>query len=99
ITIGSITLSQLGGRLFPLHALVGYFDAVGTLHNGGPSYPDAWILPNEINATTGGVGFIYFPEVLPEPPVGVNHQSATILALRWNANMVNSYQMSQFIHH
>lgn len=99
--IGSITLSQLGGRLFPLEHVVGYFDAVGNLGtqgNGGPSYPNVWVLPNEINANTG-IGFVQLPEVLPEPPVGQTNPSATILALRWPVNMVNSAQMSQLIHH
>jgi hypothetical protein len=98
ITIGSITLSQLGGRLFPLQHVVGYFDAVGTLNHGGPSYPDIWVLPNEVKPTTE-VPFVYLPEIIQEPPVGQNHASSSILALRWNVNMVNSFQMSQFIHH
>ena len=50
ITIGSITLSQPGARLFPLQHVVGYFNAAGTLDNGGPSMPDMWIMPNEISA-------------------------------------------------
>jgi hypothetical protein len=99
IVIGSITFSQPGAQLIALQHVIGYFDSVGTLDNGGPSIPDIWILPNEINATTGGVGFVYLPEVIPEPPEGLNHISKTILARRWPLNMVNSYSMSQFLHH
>lgn len=97
-TIGSITLSPLGGLLLPLQHICLYAAAVGTLHNGGPSYPDLWVLPNEILGQ--GVNeprFVYLPEVLSEPPEGTAHPSATLLALRYPINMVNSYQMSQFI--
>lgn len=96
--IGSITLSQPGARLFPLEHVVGYFDAVGTLNNGGPSFPDVWVLPNEINATSG-IGFIQLPETLQEPPVGQTNPSATLLALRWPVNMMNSSLASQYVHH
>lgn len=101
ITVGSITLSQLGGAMFPLQHVVGYFDGVGTLGtqgNGGPSVPNVWILPNEVN-TTAGVGFVQLPEFGQEPPLGQNQPSQTILALRWPVNMLNSSQASQFIHH
>lgn len=98
ITVGSITLSQLGAPLFPLQHVVGYFDSVGTLNNGGPSIPTVSILPNEISGASG-IGFIELPQVVPEPPEGQNHASTTILALRWPVNMANSYLMSQFIHH
>jgi hypothetical protein len=98
VVIGSITLSQPGARLFPLQHVVGYFDAVGTLNNGGSSYPDVWIMPNEISDKKG-VGFIQLPEVLQEPPVGQNIASASLLALRWNVNMMNSFLASQFMHH
>jgi hypothetical protein len=98
ITIGSITLSQLGAPLFPLQHVCLYCDAVGTLQNGGSSYPDVWILPNEVNASAG-IGFIQLPEILQEPPTGQNQPSATILALRYPVNMMNSYLASQFIHH
>jgi hypothetical protein len=97
VVIGSITLSQLGGPMFPLQHVCGYFDAVGTLNNGKASDPTVFILPNEVNDTKG-IGFVQLPEVLPEPPVGQNHSSKTILARRWNVNMANSYLMSQFIH-
>jgi hypothetical protein len=98
IIVGNITLAPLGGAAFPLQHVVGYFDAVGTLHNGGSSYPDIWVLPNEVAPTTL-VPFVYLPEVLQEPPEGQNNQSSSILALRWPVNMANSAQMSQFIHH
>lgn len=98
IVIGSITLSQLGAPLFPLQHVVGYFDAVGILNNGAPSQPNIWIMPNEIN-TKAGIGFIQLPEVVQEPPTGQNEQSASILALRWPCNMMNSTLASQFIHH
>lgn len=102
VVIGSITLSQLGAPMFPLQHVVGYFDAVGTLgtqNNGGPSVPNVWILPNEVNATTGGIGFVQLPEVVAEPPLGQNQPSGSILALRWPVNMLNSTLASQFIHH
>jgi hypothetical protein len=57
-----------------------------------------WILPNEVAPTTP-VPFIYLPEVLQEPPVGQTHPSSSLLALRWNVNMMNSAQASQFVHH
>ena len=98
IVLGSITLSQPGGRLFPLQHVIGYFDAVGTLDNGGPSRPDIWIMPNEIS-TNAGIGFIYLPEIVQEPPIGQNQPSKSLLALRWNVNMMNSTLASQFIHH
>ena len=98
IVLGSITLSQPGGRLFPLQHVIGYFDAAGTLDNGGPSRPDIWIMPNEIS-TNAGIGFIYLPEIVQEPPVGQNQPSKSLLALRWNVNMMNSTLASQFIHH
>lgn len=98
LTIGSITLSQPGGELLPLEHVVGYFDAVGTLENGGPSRPDVWILPNEISAKAG-IGFVYLPDILQEPPIGQNQPSKSLLALRWPVNMMNSALASQFIHH
>src|ERR1035437_8776084 len=81
-----------------LQHVVGYFDAVGTLQNGGSSYPDIWIMPNEVSGKKG-IGFIQLPEVLQEPPQGQNQPSASILALRWPVNMANSQMMSQFVHH
>lgn len=98
ITVGSITLSQPGAPMFPLQHVVGYFDAVGTLNNGGSSYPDVWILPNEISDTQG-IGFVYLPETIQEPPEGQNQPSTSMLALRWPLNMMNSQIASQFIHH
>ena len=98
VTVGSITLSQLGGEMFPLQNIVGYFDAVGTLDDGGPSEPDIWILPNEVNDTKG-IGFVFLPETIEEPPIGQNNPSSSLLALRWNVNMMNSKLASQFIHH
>lgn len=100
VTIGSISLSQPGGRMPALQHVLGYFDAVGTLNDGGPSYPDVWILPNEIDGSGANAPrFVELPEVIQEPPIGQNHPSATLLALRWNVNMMNSYMASQFIHH
>jgi hypothetical protein len=98
ITVGSITLSQPGAPLFPLQHVVGYFDAVGTLNNGGPSQPNIWILPNEINDTQG-IGFIQLPEVGQEPPTGQNQPSASLLALRWPLTAMNSNIASQYVHH
>jgi hypothetical protein len=97
ITVGSITLSQPGAPMFALQHVVGYFDAVGTLNNGGASQPDVWILPNEIAPTTP-TSFIQLPESVPEPPFGQNQPSNSLLALRWPVNMMNS-EASQFIHH
>ena len=99
ITVGSITLSQPGALMFPLQHVVGYFDAAGTLgEGGGASKPNIWILPNEVSDTQG-IGFVYLPEVLQEPPEGQNHPSKSLLALRWPVNMMNSQLASQFIHH
>lgn len=100
IVVGSITLSQPGAELFPLQHVVGYFDAAGTLNNGGPSYPDIWILPNEVSGTSG-IGFIYLPseDITQEPPIGQNNPSTTLLALRWPVNSMNSSLASQFVHH
>jgi hypothetical protein len=98
ITVGSITLSQPGAPMFPLQHVVGYFDAVGTLHNGGSSWPDIWILPNEVSDTKG-IGFVFLPETLQEPPVGQNKPSTSLLALRWPVNMMNSDLASQYVHH
>ena len=98
IVLGSITMSQPGAALFPLQHVVGYFDAVGNLNNGAPSQPTIWIMPNEISADAG-IGFIQLPEVLQEPPIGQNMPSASLLALRFPVNMMNSYLASQFLHH
>ena len=98
IVLGSISLSQPGGHLFPLQHVIGYFNAVGTLDNGGPSRPDVWVMPNEIS-NTAGIGFVYLPEIVQEPPIGQNHPSKSLLALRWNVNMMNSALASQYIHH
>jgi hypothetical protein len=98
VVIGSITLSQPGAPLFPLQHIVLYADAVGTLNNGKSSQPSMWILPNEVSAKAG-IGFIQLPEIQQEPPEGQTHPSATILALRYPVNMMNSYLASQFIHH
>ena len=102
ITLGNITLSDLGAPMFKLQHVCGYFDGVGTLDNGGPSIPDVWILPNEISAddvaAKGGIGFVQLPEAIPEPPVGQNRVSKTITARRWPVNMMNSDTASQFIH-
>jgi hypothetical protein len=77
---------------------VGYFDAAGTLNDGASSWPNIWILPNEVNDTKG-IGFVELPETIQEPPVGQNHPSESLLALRWNVNMMNSQLASQFVHH
>ena len=98
VVVGSITLSPLGAPMFELQHVVGYFDAVGTLNFGAPSQPTIWVLPNEVNDTQG-VGFQQLPEVIQEPPIGQNHPSKSLLALSWPVNMVNSFQMSQMIHH
>jgi hypothetical protein len=98
IVLGSITLSQPGAPLFPLQHVVGYFNAVGTLDNGGPSKPDIWIMPNEVSDKKG-IGFIQLPEILQEPPMGQNHPSKSLLALRYPVNMMNSQLASQFVHH
>ena len=98
VTIGNITLTPPGALMMPLQHVVGYFDAVGTLNYGGPSVPNIWILPNELSESTE-VQFVRLPEVLPEPPMGQNTPSQTMLALRWPVNMANSQQISQFVHH
>lgn len=103
VTVGSITLSPLGAPMFPLQHVVGYFDAAGTMgaegHPGtGASYPNVWILPNEVNDTQG-IGFQQLPEALQEPPEGQNQPSGSLLALRWPVNMMNSANASQFVHH
>jgi len=98
IVVGSITLSQPGAVLFPLQHVVGYFDAVGTLNSGKPSQPQVWILPNEVNVTAG-IGYVYLPEVVQEPPVGQTNPSQTLLQLRWPINMMNSALASQLMHH
>ena len=101
ITIGSITLAQLGGPAFPLQHVVGYFDAVGsqgTQDNGGPSVPNLWILPNEVNDTQG-IGFIQLPDAVPEPPIGQTQPSGSLLALRWPVNAMNAQNASQLMHH
>jgi hypothetical protein len=101
IVLGSITLTQPGARLLALQHIVGYFDAVGNLGNegnGGPSFPNVWWMPNEIS-NTKGIGFVQLPEVLQEPPIGQNHPSQSLLALRWPINMQNSALASQFCHH
>lgn len=102
VTLGSITLAELGAIAPALQHVVGYFDAVGTLGgpnggSGGASYPNVWILPNEIS-DTGGQGFVQLPEVLPEPSTGQNAPSGSLLALRWPLNMANT-EASQIIHH
>jgi hypothetical protein len=100
VTIGSITLTQPGAPLMALQHVVGYFDAVGTLNNGGPTYPDIWILPNEINGQGANESlFVQLPEVIQEPPIGQNHPSRTLLSLRYPVNMMNSERYSQFMHH
>jgi hypothetical protein len=96
-TVGSIQLTQPGAPLFPLQHVVGYFDAVGTLNNGGSSMPDIWILPNEIAPTTM-TPFILLPEAVQEPPEGQNNPSTSLLQLRWAVNMMNS-NASQNMHH
>lgn len=101
IIIGSITMTQPGGRLMALQHVVGYFDAVGNLgtqDNGGSSYPNIWIMPNEISDTKG-IGFIQLPDTIQEPPVGQTNPSQSLLALRWPVNMMNSALASQLLHH
>lgn len=99
VVLGSITLSQPGAELFPLQHIVGYFDAVGCLGEGGASsYPDVWIMPNEISVDKG-IGFVYLPEILQEPPQGQNKPSMSLLSLRWPINMMNSDLASQYVHH
>jgi hypothetical protein len=98
VVLGSITLSQPGAELVPLQHVVIYADAVGTLNNGGPSYPDVWVMFNEI-ADTRGVGFVSLPDVVQEPPIGTNHASESLLSLRFPVNAMNSFQASQYCHH
>jgi hypothetical protein len=99
ITVGSITLTQLGAPLIAVQHFVGYFDPAGTLGpGGGPSIPDIWWLPNEVNADSG-IGFIQLPEAQPEPPTGQNIPSKSIIARRWPINAANSELASQFVHH
>jgi hypothetical protein len=98
VVFGNITLSEPGAQLFPLQHVVGYFDAVGTLGDGGTaSQPDLWILPNEIAPTF--LPFIYLPEIVQEPPIGQTNPSRSLQQLRWPVNMQNSQLASQFMHH
>lgn len=97
-TIGSISLSQPGAPLLPVHHIVAYFNAVGTLTGGGPSIPQMQIMPNEISSSVG-VGFLTLPETVPEPPTGQTIPSQSLLQLRWPVNMVNSTFISQLMHH
>lgn len=104
VTIGSITLSAPGAKLFPLQHVVGYFDAVGNLGGIGESVegatvPNIFILPNEINSATAAVPWIQLPDAQQEPPEGTNHPSTSLLSLRWPVNSMNLSQASQFIHH
>ena len=69
VTIGNNTLTPPGAQEIPLQHIVGYFDAVGTLNNGGPSVPNIWVFPNELSESTL-VPFVQLPEVLQEPPRG-----------------------------
>ena len=108
--IGSITLAAPGAQCPPLHHVIGYFDAVGTLGpmivnnqyvpgtTGGSSQPTLYILPNEV-AASPGIGFILVPTINPEPPEGQTFPSATIQALDWAVNSVDSTLLSQFMHH
>ena len=98
ITLGSITLTPPGAPLIPVQHIVGYFDAVGDLNQGGPSVPNISILPNEFQPSTL-VPFVQLPEFVQEPPEGVNHPSQTLLSLRWPLSMMNSDQASQMVHH
>jgi hypothetical protein len=96
LTIGSITLSQLGEPLPSVSHILGYFDAVGI--GGAVDQPQISILPNEISATNS-VGFINIPneQVIPEPPMGCA-PSTSLQALRYPINMMNSTS-SQYMHH
>ncbi|HZI31429.1 MAG TPA: hypothetical protein VFF11_03750, partial [Candidatus Binatia bacterium] len=76
----------------------GYFDAVGTLTENGPSHPKIFVLPNEIN-NTSGVGFLELPESIFEPPIGQVTPSRTLLQLRYPVNMMNSDLASQLMAH
>ena len=99
ITVGSITLTQLGAPLIAVQHFVGYFDPAGTLgEGGGPSIPSIWWLPNEVNANSG-IGFIQLPDAQPEPPTGQNVPSKSIIARRWPINAANSELASQYVHH
>lgn len=99
ITVGSITLTQLGAPLIAVQHFVGYFDPAGTLgEGGGPSIPSIWWLPNEVNANSG-IGFIQLPDAQPEPPIGQNVPSKSIIARRWPINSANSELASQYVHH
>ena len=90
VTIGTITLSELGGEAVAVNSIVGYFKAVGT-------EPTVSILPNEINASTS-FGFIELPDFTNEPPVGQTY-STSLWSLRWPVNAMNSDLASQFVHH
>lgn len=98
ITLGSLSLMPPGGAAGHLQHIVGYFDAVGTLNNGGASQPKIYILPNEFQPTMA-VPFIQLPEAVQEPPTGQNNPSTSLQALRWPVNMMNSDAASQYIHH
>ena len=95
VTIGSIVFSEMGAPCPPLQHVIGSFAAVGTLNEGGPSQPSVEILFNEIN-DTAGVGFVVLPEILQEPPIGLNVPSKTTQMLRWPVNAMNAIN-SQFV--
>jgi len=96
VTIGSITLSQLGEALVPVEHIVGYFDAVGV--NGGIDVPSCAVLPNEIKPTNAQ-NFIPIPQdqIIPEPPEGAA-PTTSLQQLRFPIKMWNS-QSSQYMHH
>lgn len=100
VTIGSITLAGPGAEMYPLQNVVGYFDAVGSLGDGGgASVPGIYLLPNEIDPDTSATGWVELPEAQPYPTTGQNRESNSLLSKQWPVNMANSELMSQFIHH
>jgi len=99
----------------PLHHIIGYFDAEGTLgpqiikNSQGfwqynPQSVGGPSFPNlqilpNENDASAGIGFINVPGVNMEPPVGQTSVSSTIMALDWPINSIDATQMSMYMHH
>lgn len=97
VNIGSMQLSTPGAQLMEVRHIVGYFDAVGTLNNGGPSIPSVAVLPNEI-AAINGAQFIPLPDTVTEPPTGAT-PSRSLQQWRWPLMDWSNDQTSLLMHH
>jgi hypothetical protein len=115
VTVGNITLAPPGFPAAPLHHVIGYFDAAGTLgpqivknSQGFWQYNQQSVggpsLPNlqilpNENDSSSGIGFINVPGINMEPPVGQTSVSSTIMALDWPINSIDATAMSMYVHH